>query len=107
MALGHEMESGQTGKRAGLSAAIRRYPQFELAIRRLMNADEGFRDICEELADAETALSKVDDLPAALRETRRAEWQELVDRLAGELKTAVEGRDAHLRPRAFPVRPTK
>jgi hypothetical protein len=99
------MESGQKGKRAGLSAAIRRYPLFELAIRRLIDADEGFRDICEELADAEVALSKVDDLPAALREARRTEWQELVDRLAGELKSAVESRVAFLRSRVPPQGP--
>ena len=103
--MGHEMESGHTGKRAGLSAALRRCPEFELTIRRLIVADEGFRDICEELADAELALSKVNDLPAKLREARRTEWQELVDRLAGELKSAVEGRVAFLRSRVPPQRP--
>lgn len=83
------MESGQAIKRAALAAALRRYPQFELAIRRLFDAEEGFRDICEELSDAELALSKVEDLPVATRAARRAEWQELVERLARELETAV------------------
>jgi hypothetical protein len=83
------MRSGQTDRSAALSAAVRRYPQFELAIRRLIDADESFRDICEELADAELALSGVDKLPIALREARRAEWQELVDRLVEELRAVL------------------
>jgi hypothetical protein len=103
--MGHEMESGQTGNQAGLSAAVRRYPQFELTIRRMIVADEGFRDVCEELAEAEAALAKVCDLPAALQEARRAEWEELIDRLAGELRGAVEGRVAFLRSRVPPQRP--
>lgn len=99
------MESGQTGSRAALSAALRRYPLFELAIRRLMVADEGFRDICEELAEAELALSKVDDLPPQLRDARRAEWRELVDRLDGELRMMVESRETFLRSRGILQRP--
>jgi hypothetical protein len=91
------MESGHKGKRSAVLAAVRRYPQFELAIHRLVDADEVFRDICEELAEAELALLQVDGLPPALRETRRAEWQELVDRLAGELRAAVESHEASLR----------
>jgi hypothetical protein len=41
--------------------------------------------MCEELAEAELALSMVDKMPPALREARRVEWQELVDRLVGEV----------------------
>jgi hypothetical protein len=87
------MENGRAIKRAGLAAALRRHPRRELAIRRLFDADEGFRDICEELSDAELALSQVDDLPAAMRAARRAEWQELVERLARELETTVRERE--------------
>jgi len=54
-----------------------------------MDRSESFRDICEELADAELALSKVDQAPPALREARRAEWQELIDRLVAEVGAAV------------------
>jgi hypothetical protein len=96
------MESRQTDRRAALSAAVRRYPQFELAIRRLIDADESFRDICEELADAELALSEVDKLPLALREARRAEWQELVDRLAEELRAAVLRQETVARSQTIP-----
>ena len=83
------MAGRQATQQAGLAAALRRHPRRELAIRRLFDAEEGFRDICEELSDAELALSQVDDLPAAMRAARRAEWQELVERLARELETAV------------------
>ncbi|RUX28855.1 hypothetical protein EOA13_15795 [Mesorhizobium sp. M7A.F.Ca.US.011.01.1.1] len=68
-----------------ISAAVRRFPQFELAIYRLMDRSESFRDMCEELADAEFALSKVDEIRLELREPRRVEWEELVDRLVDEV----------------------
>jgi hypothetical protein len=90
------MESGRISRQTALLAAIRRYPECELAIRRLIETDEPFRDICEELAEAEQALSKVDYLPDFSREARRAEWQEIVDRLAGELKLVLERHDAFL-----------
>jgi len=54
-----------------------------------MDRSESFRDICEELADAEYALSKVDEASPALRAARRAEWQELIDRLVAEVGAAV------------------
>jgi hypothetical protein len=86
-------------KREAFSAAFRRFPQSELAIRRLMDRSEAFRDMCEELADAEAALSKVDGVPSALREARKAEWQDLVDRLVGEVGTALQDKDVVVRPR--------
>jgi hypothetical protein len=71
---------------AGFLAACRRFPQHEFTIRRLMKADPEFRDICDELADAEAALERVDESsPAHLRETRRLEWSELVERLVREV----------------------
>jgi len=72
----------------------RRLGRFELTIHRLMDRSESFRDICQELADAEFALSKVAEAPLALREARRAEWQELVDRLVEEVGAAVLNTDA-------------
>jgi hypothetical protein len=86
-------------KREAFSAAFRRFPQSELAIRRLMDRSEAFRDMCEELADAEAALSKVDGVPSALREARKAEWQDLVDRLVGEVGTALQDKDVVVKPR--------
>jgi hypothetical protein len=87
-------------KREAFSAAFRRFPQSELAIRRLMDRSEAFRDMCEELAEAEAALSKVDGVPLALREARKAEWQDLVDRLVGEVGTALQDKDVVVKARA-------
>lgn len=49
--------------------------------------------MCEELAEAEAALSRVDGATTVLREARKAEWQDLVDRLVGEVGAALEDRD--------------
>jgi hypothetical protein len=93
------MDSERISRQTALLAALRRHPQCELAIRRLIETDEPFRDICEELAEAEQALSKVDYLPDVSLEARRAEWQEIVDRLAGELKLTLGRHDAFLSSR--------
>jgi hypothetical protein len=93
------MESGPTGKREAFSAALRRFPQFELAIRRLMARSEAFCDMCEELAEAEMALSKVDRVPSGLRDARRAEWQDLIERLVAEVGAALLDKDVVVKPR--------
>ena len=93
-------EGETTGRREAFSAALRRFPQLELAIRRLMNRSEAFADMCEELAEAEVALSRIDKVRPALREARRAEWQELVDRLVGEIGTALQDKDVAVKSRA-------
>ncbi|QKC83447.1 hypothetical protein EB232_19145 [Mesorhizobium sp. NZP2077] len=82
-------EDRSAGRTRAISAAVRRFPRFELAIHRLMDRSESFRDMCEELADAEFALSRVDEVRLELREPRRVEWQELVDRLAGEVEAVL------------------
>ena len=45
--------------------------------------------MCEELADAEFALSKVPETPPAPRKARRVEWQELGDQLVAEIGAAL------------------
>jgi hypothetical protein len=92
-------QSGPTGKREAFSAALRRFPQFELAIRRLMARSEAFCDMCEELAEAEVALATVNRVAPALREARRAEWQELIDRLVAEVEAALLDKDVVVKPR--------
>jgi hypothetical protein len=96
------IEDGSSDRHRAVSAAVRRYPQFELTIHRLMNRSESFRDICEELADAEFALSKVDEAAPELRAARRAEWQELVARLVEEVGTAVSDAVAAQKSRVNP-----
>ena len=83
------MTKENPGKREACEAVMRRFPDCELPIRRLLAADENFRDICEELAEAEHALAMVDDMPAASRAARRAEWQELIARLVVEIEASL------------------
>ncbi|HWK67030.1 MAG TPA: hypothetical protein VNS34_19050 [Rhizobiaceae bacterium] len=85
--------------RAALSAAVRRFPDFELTIRRMIEKDRTFRDICEELAEAEAALSRVAQLPPPIRAARRAEWEDLVGRLVREIEAALRENQAATRSR--------
>lgn len=78
------------GREQAFSAVAHRFPQAELAIRRLMSRNEDFCDLCEELAEAEAALAGVaDTTPADLREQRAHEWQELIDLLVAEVRKAL------------------
>jgi len=72
------------------AAAVRKFPQCEFVIRRLMSRSETFCDMCEELADAEQALANVSSLEPELVSERQLEWQELVDRLVAEIKAAID-----------------
>lgn len=76
-------------ERESFAAVARRFPDLELPIRRLFETSENFRDICEELAEAEIALSSAENAAAASNEDRAAEWRELVDRLVGEVELAI------------------
>lgn len=72
----------------GYLAVVRRFPHAELAIRRLIIHNETFREMCEELAEAETVLSTVSGATPEI-EVRKREWQELVDRLASEVAASL------------------
>ena len=78
-----------TGIGQAFAAAARWFPRSEFAIRKLMSHSEAFRDMCEELAEAERALENVSGIPLYLREARRAEWQELIDGLVAEIGEAL------------------
>lgn len=98
------MDDEPADRQRAVSAAVRRFPQFELAIHRLMDRNEGFQDMCEELAEAELALSRIDMVAPEVRESRRAEWQELVDRLVGEVGAFLHA-DATRKSRVIPWPP--
>jgi hypothetical protein len=87
-------EGRPSDRKRAIAAALRRFPQHELAIHRLMDRAESFRDMCEELADAELALARVDQAPPAVREERRAEWRAQVDRLVAEVDAALRSCDS-------------
>ena len=79
-----------SGDPTGLLAALRKFPQSELPIRRLMSRNENFRDMCQELADAEFALSKVGEISPDLQEVRRCEWEQLIARLTSEISAQLQ-----------------
>lgn len=83
------MSNERSTKQRAFAAATRQFPGFELSIKRLIETDENFLEICDELAEALLALAAVDRVPASLQTARRAEWQELVDRLIAEVSAAL------------------
>jgi hypothetical protein len=85
---------GFIGTDRAMLAALKRFPQSELAIHRLMNSSETFREICDELAEAELAMSKVPRTPPELCKARTLEWQEVVDRLVTEASVALHESEA-------------
>ena len=87
-------QSHQASREPVVRTVVRRFPFAEFAIRKHMNRSEAFCDMCEELAEAELALRKVSELPPEIREARRIEWQELVDRLVAEIAAALREGEA-------------
>nr|WP_246248952.1 hypothetical protein [Chelativorans alearense] len=90
------MENRVTTVRAALSAAVRRSPELELTIRRTIAVDKTFRDMCEEFAEAEAALSRVDQLSPSIRAARSAELRDIIERLACELEETLREKQAAL-----------
>jgi hypothetical protein len=74
---------------AGAAAVLRRFPFGRCTIEDLRAHSEDFRDMCEELADAEQALLAADVLPLPIREERRAEWVATIERLTAEIESAL------------------
>ncbi|SFA81925.1 hypothetical protein SAMN03159496_00555 [Rhizobium sp. NFR07] len=70
----------------GLAAALDRFPTLSRQVEGLFELDEDFRGLCEDLADAQTALEASKGLPADIRDARRLEYEELVTSLSGEIK---------------------
>lgn len=69
--------------------AAKRFPQSEFAILRLLRSSEQFLELCEELADADLALSNVPQNVASISAKRTKEWQDLVDHLVQEIGEAL------------------
>lgn len=84
------------GNRNAYASVVEHFPHRELAIRRLMQSDEVFREMCEELADAKLALSRFNRPSGEDVEVRREEWHDVVGRLVAELMTALNVYDASL-----------
>lgn len=79
----------EAGRVASLEAAMRRFPAFSRIIGLLAAEDEGFRELCEELAEAERACARVHRSPSADKGAREAEWMELIERLTAQIAAAL------------------
>jgi hypothetical protein len=75
-----------SAKQECVLAAIRHFPGKAADIEALARKSEKFRDICDELAAAEEALSAVDRLDEALRGERRLEWLGFIRRALEEIE---------------------
>ena len=72
----------------------------------MIEADQTFREMCEELVEAEAALLRVEQLPEPKRAARKAEWQDLVARLTHEIEVALREKQAVAQSRIDkPARP--
>lgn len=81
--------SEEERKRTGEGAALRRFPGERQTIEKLLAGNGDFCDMCEELAEAESALLSAEALPPDVREARIAEWTASIDRLVGEIARAM------------------
>ena len=71
---------------AGQQAAIRKFPSNAKSIEALLVSSESFRELCEDLAEAERALAAIDQLPKPLQFPSRIECRGWVESLAKEIE---------------------
>ncbi len=73
-----------------IAAALDRFPNQAEKINRLVERDEDFRDMCEELVAAQDALARLGGAETMMDETaRRAECEGWIRRLADEMDAAL------------------
>lgn len=94
------MVSQNEERSAPLSAALSRFPWRAQEIETLIGRDESFRDMCDELAEADLTLAKIDQVPAAAREARTLECKDWIERLTREISDALN------RSNVIPIAPT-
>jgi hypothetical protein len=73
-----------------LVAAARRFPGRRGTLEALAAADESFRSLCSDLAEAEAALQRWRASTLAARDQRCSEYEELVESLAGEIAVYLD-----------------
>ncbi|NHT77758.1 hypothetical protein G8E10_18815 [Rhizobiaceae bacterium CRRU44] len=72
------------------TAACRRFPDRSTAIRGLSARDDGFRDMCADLATAEAELQRWQASDDPGRSGRVHEYRVLVDELTLEIAAALD-----------------
>lgn len=74
----------------GVMAAIRLLPRHKKEIEELALADESFRGLCRDLADATDILLRLKESVSADAAERWLEYRHLVDGLEAELQRAIQ-----------------
>ena len=77
----------------GVAAAQSSFPKRGRSIERLAARDDDFRDLCTDLADAQTELQRWESSTGPLRKERCAEYAEMVTYLLSEIETALDKAD--------------
>ena len=72
-----------------LQLVMRRFPANARTIAEMSARPGPFRDMCEELADAEAALAAADGAPPKIRDARRDEWRSAIESLTQEIDEAL------------------
>lgn len=75
-----------------VQAAIARFPDRGHAIEVLAGTDEGFRSLCEDLAEAQAALARWERSSLPAKEARCAEYRDLVRDLEVEIEAELDRR---------------
>ena len=78
----------------GLLAAVRRFPDRQRALEALAARDESFQSLCADFAEAQAALRRWGESVSPVRERRCAEYEELVESLAAEIASSLDGAEA-------------
>jgi hypothetical protein len=84
------LSTGILALKQGLTSAIRLFPTRSHAIEDLAARDDEFRSICADLMDAEDALRRHQDSAAANLDRLEAQYRELIEGLATEIKAALD-----------------
>ncbi|PZQ99703.1 MAG: hypothetical protein DI533_03340 [Cereibacter sphaeroides] len=72
-----------------LQSVLAHFPGREDAVRELAGRNSDFSDMCQELGEAEAALSRMDDVPPKFRSERLEECRGWIDRLTREMEEAL------------------
>jgi hypothetical protein len=72
-----------------LQAVVRRFPDNARIIEEMSARPGAFRDMCEELAEAEKALQATDAAPLEVRDARKEEWRSAIEALTQEIEQAL------------------
>ena len=73
----------------GMLSAAHRFPGFEALIQARCGEDEEFRLLCDDLADAEAALRRLEEMDQLETEDQIEEYRLLVESLKAELGAAI------------------